>query len=189
MRLNQVNPISSTWWLIVSGEAFRLRSMISPRPPGFNTRHISLSAPTGSAKFLNAARHSRKSKLSFWSGILEAEPCLKSTRTPASAAFLARHFHKCAAQIEPGDGIGSKVRQLNTEVPWPRRNLENRTPLRDLACNPARKVNVFLHHFGCVGRIPFRDHPFHSPVCMGLAHCKSRHDFSSVSNTVIGFRN
>ena len=81
-RFTVVRPISSTARLTSYGRASLLRSISNARPPGRSTRHISRNAPTRSAKFLKAARHSRKSKLFFGNGMFDAEPCLKSTRTP-----------------------------------------------------------------------------------------------------------
>src|SRR5580658_9877591 len=87
--LNHERPMASIPWLISLGEALRLRSITTARPPGLSTRHISLRAATGSAKFLKAARHNRKSKLAAGNGMLDAEPCWKLACTPATAAFLA----------------------------------------------------------------------------------------------------
>jgi hypothetical protein len=78
--------------LISSAEALRFKSMMSAQPPRLSTRDISFNASTGLAKFLKAARQSRKSKLAVGNGRLDAEPCWKLTATPASAAFFEAIF-------------------------------------------------------------------------------------------------
>jgi hypothetical protein len=55
--------------------------------PRRSTRCISRKARTGSEKFLNAARQTTKTKLSFANGMAEALPRRKSTVTPSRWAF------------------------------------------------------------------------------------------------------
>src|SRR5262249_38759150 len=62
--LTRSRCMSSTAVSISVSEASLRMSTMSASPPGRKTRYISAKAPTGSLKFLNAARQTTKSKLS-----------------------------------------------------------------------------------------------------------------------------
>src|SRR5215831_8139202 len=131
------------------------------RPPVLRTRCISFIAAMGCEKFLNAARHTMRSKASSEKGIAAAFPTRKSTLTDSCRAFSAASSTKVLLISSPMTWYRPRFASSIDRYPGPDATSRMRLPpacfVGEAVCQRAEFSDVF----GRVLRVPRRDPALH----------------------------
>ncbi len=147
-----------------SREASLRKSMIKAFPPGFSTRYISSNARCGSVKFLNAARHSKKSNDSSQTACATHFPAENQSTRQLYLAFSRAISNKRLADVQAGYLIFAEFRQFDGEISWPWGNFQHAGLSRDLLRPRAAPTRQILPSTSGQPGIPSGHRAFHSPT-------------------------